>query len=306
MKIDYFCFSVPSLGLTDYLINENDDENTIWIKNKENELMDSAKKNNILIVFDRTTKRFYIDSEEIDVGNKVIFPRSFVSYEDELLSYLENNGAFLIQTRKDVEKITNWPQMIQPIHRRVIQTTYEDFQNNANLYNSMFKNIFFKTAKKTHTHYILKYFGYINIDDEKYFVTKPTIRNVSLEDSVFISDVFEPINDKENNMSCKEYRVFVLDNTLLSISRSYADYPTDIPNEVKTFALEQIYRASSISGFPSSYVLDIGEILINGKEVIDIIEYNPISSSGLEVCNLIVDELINSKESTTFIKKKIK
>ena len=40
MKIDYFCFSVPCLGMTDYTISENDDENAIWIKTKEQELMD--------------------------------------------------------------------------------------------------------------------------------------------------------------------------------------------------------------------------------------------------------------------------
>ena len=44
MKIDYFCFSIPSLGTTDYSISENDDENTIWIKTKEQELMDAAKE----------------------------------------------------------------------------------------------------------------------------------------------------------------------------------------------------------------------------------------------------------------------
>lgn len=74
MKIDYFCFSVPSLGTTDYSISEDDDENTIWIKTKEQELMNAAKANNMLIVFDRSTKKFYMDSEEINVKDKIIFP----------------------------------------------------------------------------------------------------------------------------------------------------------------------------------------------------------------------------------------
>lgn len=63
MDIDYFCFSVPNLSLNDYVISENDDENTIWIKTKEKELMNSAKENNMLILFDRTTKKFYIRHE---------------------------------------------------------------------------------------------------------------------------------------------------------------------------------------------------------------------------------------------------
>ena len=304
MEIDYFCFSVPNLTLNDYVISENDNENTVWIKTKEKELMNSAKENNMLILFDRTTKKFYIGHEEIDVKGKIIFPRSFMPYEEELLNYIEENGAISIQTRHDLEKITNWPQMIQPIHRRVISTTYGEFQQNAENYKSIFKNIFLKTAKKSHTHCVLKYFGYIEIGENKYFATKPTLWNISLEDAVFISDVFESIEDEENNMDCKEYRAFILNNTLLSISRSYVDYPTEVPSEVKTFVEEQINRASLISDFPNSYVLDVGQVSIDGKQVIDIIEYNPISSSGLEVCNLLVFEILRQKQSSVQLIKR--
>ncbi len=298
MEIDYFCFSVPSLTSNDYVIIEDDDENTIWIKTKEKELMDSAKKNNMLIVFDRSTKKFYMDHEEIAVKGKIIFPRSFMPYEGELLNYLEKNGALSIQTASDLKKITYWPQRIQPIHRRVIQTTYGNFQQNVESYKTIFKSIFLKTAKKSHTHCVLEYFGYIDIGGNKYFATKPTLWNISSDDVVFLSDVFESIKDEENNMDCKEYRVYVLNSTLLSISRSYVDYPTEVPSEVKTFVEGQVSRASLIPDFPKSYVLDVGQMSIGGKEVIDIIEYNPVSSSGLEVCNLLVDELLGQKQST--------
>lgn len=197
MEIDYFCFSVPNLTSNDYVINQKDDENTIWIKSKEKELMEYAKENNLLIIFDRTTKKFYMNNEEIDIKGKIIFPRSFIPYEEELLSYLEQNGAESIQTLNDLKKIINWPQKIQPIYRRVIQTTYGEFQQNAESYKTNFKNIFFKTAKKSRTHCILKYFGYIDIEGNKYFVTKPPLWNISLEDDIFISDVFKSIEDKK-------------------------------------------------------------------------------------------------------------
>lgn len=296
MEIDYFCFSVPNITLNDYVINEDDDENTIWIKTKEKELMDLAKENNMLILFDRSVKRFYMGHEEIDVKGKIIFPRYFIPYEEELLNVLEENGAISIQTSYDLKKITNWPEMIQPIHRIVISTTYGEFQKNYEKYKSTFKNIFFKTAEKSHTHCILKYFGHIEIGENKFFVTKPTLWNVSLEDTVFLSEAFESIEDEKNNMDCIEYRAFVLNNTLLSISRSYVDYPTEVPIEVEKFVEEQLNRASLILGFPQSYVLDVGQVSIDGKQVIDIIEYNSISSSGLEVCNHLVDEILMQKQ----------
>jgi len=305
MKIDYFCFSVPSLGTTDYSISENDDENTIWIKTKEQELMDAAKANNMLIVFDRNTKKFYMGSEEIEVMDKVIFPRSFITTEEELLNQLEENGALSIQIKEDLREIMNWPQKIQPVHRKIIQTTYGNFQNSVEKYRTIFKNIFFKTAKKSHTHCILKYYGYIDIGGKKLFATKPTLWNIALDDSIFLSEVFESIEDKENNTDCKEYRAFVLNNSLLSISRSYIDYPTEVPNEVILFVEEQINKTSSVPNFPSSYVLDVGQVLIDGNEVIDIIEFNPISSSGLEVCNHLVDELVKLEQPSQFVKKRL-
>lgn len=302
MKIDYFCVSVPSLDSTDFIINKDDSENTVWIKTKDKELMDSASDNNLLILFDRTTKKFYLDGREIDVKGLVIFPRTFIPYEEELLTQLEEHGAISIQTRSDVEKVTNWPQKVQPVHRKVIQTTYKEFQDNAEKYRNIFKNIFFKTAKKSNSSCVLRYYGYVNIGGRKLFATKPTLWDVSLDDDIFLSERFESIDDKENDMNCKEYRVFVVNDTLLSISRSYVDYPTEVPDEVKSFVEEQINRVSSIPDFPSSYVLDVGQILMDGREVIDIIEYNPISSSGLEVCNLLVDALVDSTHP--LVKKK--
>ena len=183
------------------------------------------------------------------------------------------------------------------IYRKVIETTYKDFKLNNEYYKSLFKNIFFKTAKKTNTHCTLKSFGFIDICGEKIFFTKPTLWDVSSDDNIFLSETFESIIDIENDMDCKEYRAFVINNNLLSISRSYIDYPTEIPNEVKTFIKEQIEKTSSINEFPNSYVLDVGQMIIDNKEVIDIIEYNQITSSGLEVCNLLVDNLINYNKS---------
>lgn len=306
MKIDYFCFSIPNLGSSDYTIDQKDDENIIWIKAKEVELMKLANENNMLIVYDRKTKKFYNGFVEIDIKDKIIFPRSFIPYERELLNQIEICGAIPIQTTSDLDKIENWPQTIQPVHRRVIQTTYGDFQLNNQKYKNVFKNVFIKTAKKTSNHCVLKYYGNIDVNGERYFVTKPTLWNISSNDSIFLSEAFCNIDDKENNMDCKEYRAFVLDGSLLSISRSYIDYPTEVSNDVIEFVKQQIDKVSSIPYFPNSYVLDVGQVLIDGKEVIDIIEYNSISSSGLEVCNLLINELLKQRDSSQKTFKKVK
>lgn len=304
MEIEYFCFSDPNLHTTDDVITKEDSENTIWIKTKDKELREAAKEKGMCIVFDRTTKKFYKDNVEFDVRNKVIFPRSHIAYESELITSIIEHGGIPIQTMEDHDKITLWPNFFGPVHRKMVVTTYGEFQKNADSYRTAFQRIFIKTAIKSHTRCVLKYFGTIEIDGKPLFFTKPPLWDMALSDIVFLSEVFESIKDPENDMNCREYRVFVVDDSILSISRSYVDYETQVPEQVTAFAELQIKRISKIEDFPSSYVLDIGQVLMEGKEVIDIIELNPICSSGLEVSNHLVDEILKRRNRPKQLVKK--
>ncbi len=55
-------------------------------------------------------------------------------------------------------------------------------------------------------------------------------------------------------------------------------------------------------------MLYIGKVLTDGKEIIDIIEFNPVNSFGLEWNNLLFNELLNQKlpQKTLVRKKSIK
>lgn len=304
MKIDYFCFSVPNLNSTDYVLNKKDDENIIWVKNNEKELMNQAKECDMLILFDRETKKFYKDNNEFDVQDKTIFPRCFIPYVQELLTELVNNGAYSIDTVESNQKIMNWPQFIQPIHRKVIPTTYGEFEKNHEKYKIIFNKVFLKTAIKSGIHCSLKHYGNVEMCGNKIFYIDPPLFYLSSNDEIFLTETFDSIEEPQHNLDCSEYRIFVVDNSLLSISRSYADYTMPIPSEVREFAQNQIIRASLTPEFPSSYVLDIGQILMNGKQVIDIIEYNPICSAGLEVNNTLIDKL-KSQEKDKQLRKSI-
>ena len=304
MEIEYLCFTVPSFDSSDDIITEGDDENTIWIKTKDKELREKAEKNKICIIFDRITKKFYKEGEEFDIQNKVIFPRSHIQYEEELLTNIEKCGGISIQTMEEHEKIIFWPNFIKPVYRKMVVTTYGEFIEHAENYRENFKGIFIKTAIKSNICHVLKYFGTLDIDGQKLFFTKPPLFRIMEDDMIFLSETFENIEDKENDMNCREYRVFVINNNLLSISRSYVDYETKVPDDVIAFAEKQIKKVSEILDFPNSYVLDIGQVMVDEKEVIDIIEFNPICSSGLEVSNKLVEEIVKRKDKAKqFVKK---
>jgi hypothetical protein len=309
MKIDYICFSAQNLNSNDFIVEENDDENMVWIKSMEQKLIQRAKEKNILLIFNRENKKFYHNNEEIDITNKVIFPRSNIEHEKELLEEIEKNGGLSIETIDNQRTITIWPTIIQPLHRQITVTTFKEFSDNPEKYHELYKNLFFKTALKSHNCFTLKSYRTVlmslfseNLSDEDLFtqkdspkkptlMTNPPIFNVHSDDIVFLTETFERIDDPKNKVNCKEYRIFVIDNTIVSISRSYVDYPTIVPNEVKTFAFTQVEKVSNSKKFPSSYVLDIGQVIIDRKEVIDIIEFNPICSSGLEVNNDLITQM---------------
>lgn len=287
---DYFCYSVPQRGESDLNIQDTDNENTIWIKTQEKKLISQATQLDILIIFDRTTRKFYKNDQEIDITNLRLFPRSFIKWEKDLIQAITLNKGLPITTLKDIDIITLWPQYTQPLYRQIISTTYQEFQQNWAKYKKIFPSIFFKTALKSSNSCLLNYYGEIELSGKKFFVTSPTLFDINPHDIVFLSSPFESIPDLENDMDCYEYRAFVVNNTLLSLSRSYIDYPTDINPAITAFVKEQIKRNTKIPNFPSSYVLDVGKIKINNQELIDIIEYNPISSSGLEISHSLIPQ----------------
>ena len=73
MKIDCFCFNAPWLATTNYNISENDDDNTIQIKTKEQELIYFVKDKDVIIVFDRNTKKFYMVVKQIVIKKLEFF-----------------------------------------------------------------------------------------------------------------------------------------------------------------------------------------------------------------------------------------
>ena len=294
-KIDYFCFSVPKLGDTDYNIAEKDDENTVWLKKTEKALMKQAQENNMLVIYDRLSKNFYKDGKLFDIKEKTIFPKTFIPYEKELLQALESNGAKSLMTLKDRAKIISWPKFFQPQHRKAVFTTYGEFAKNNEKYHEMFEHVFLKTAEKSHRHYFLSSYGSIDIPGMgTIFYTKPPIMNMSDDCEIILSEEYDQIGDELSN--CKEYRVFVIDGEILSMSRSYADYSVDIPNEVKEFIKNYVEKIGK-TDFSKSYCIDFGQIKIKGKEVIDIIECNPLAPSGQEIDTDLLGNYLKIREN---------
>lgn len=298
MKIDYICYCVPEVGKTFYEISPNDNENVKWIKRTDLAQMQKAQKYGILVVYSLADQQFYKDGKPFDVSGKTILPKSVLFHELDLLKALDNTGAKSLNPLKDRLKVTKWPKYFQPMHRKAFITTYGEFKKNHKKYKEILGTVFLKTPEKSSQHYFLKFFGEFELEKgQKLFFTKPPIFDIKDEDEIYLSKQYGQIEDKENDMNCKEYRAFVVDGKILSLSRSYVDYSTKISDEVMDFA-KRFVNCVSNTNFPKNYVIDFGEMLVDGKKVIDVVECNSISASGLEVDHDIVEAVMQRNKET--------
>ena len=292
---DYFCYSVPKLGHTDFEPCDKDNENIAWIKAEDLKLFNGAQKIDKLIVFSREDGKFYRNGKEINVKGLKVFPRCFIPYAKELLTKLEVAGANSLMSQQDFYTTERWCDFFQPDHRPVYHTTFGEFKKNHKYYSEVIPDLFFKTVEKGLRILNLKYFS-INHEGEELFFTKPPIFNMDDDKEIMLSPMFEVIDDPENKAEDREYRAFIIDGELYSLSRSYVDWPTKVPEEVRVYVENKVKQIGE-TDFVKSYVLDVTECIINGKRVVDIIEANAICSSGLEVCNDLLSPLKSTKES---------
>ncbi|MBE7074902.1 MAG: hypothetical protein E7376_02875 [Clostridiales bacterium] len=292
---DYFCFSVPNLNETDFSPSEKDNENVAWIKAEDLKLFKGVAKANRLIVFNREDKKFYKNGKEINVKGLKIFPKCFIPYAKELLMHLDKAQANSIMKLKDYFVTEHWCEYFQPDHRPVVKTTYGEFKKNYKYYEKNIPKLFFKTVVKGERILNLRY-GSINLGGHELFWTKPPIFNMDDETEIMLSPMFEAIEDPENKADDREYRAFIVNGKVYSLSRSYVDWPTEVPFEVKEYVENKVKQISK-TNFCKSYVLDVTECITNGKRVIDVIEANAICSSGLEVCNDLLSPLLADKSN---------
>ena len=92
-------------------------------------------------------------------------------------------------------------------------------------------------------------------------------------------------------MEKKEYRVFVIEGKIVSISR-FTDY---VFHKIEPSIYEKALKiTSNLKGFPSSYVIDFFEYEKNGNKKFDVLGFTPSPASGTYLYNSIIDFCSNN------------
>ena len=182
-------------------------------------------------------------------------------------------------TKDNIDFCTSWLKHYKPIRKMQIYNGSELLDDDIlNKIKKEYGNeIFFKTVKKDYSEQF----------ETDYLLDKESLISRCIKehqnDEFMIS---EPVKILKDDIGQKEYRIFVIENKIVSISR-FTDYVFHkIDPEVYEKSLNIV---NGLKDFPSSFVMDVFEYERNGKKEFDVLEFNPISASGSYLYNSLVN-----------------
>lgn len=237
-------------------------------------------KNNRNVCFFDDEKNCFLDTnlEKMSIDKKIIIPYSYC--EETMIPVIKAQGGIIPCEIDNYSTVHKWLLFYKP-ERKMQLIKGKDLLDPACLdiieeeYGS---EIFFKTVEKAYT----------DIVKIEYLRDAKSLIHVALslhpDDEFIISEVLDLLTD---NISSKEYRVFVYNNKVLNISR-YTEFTLHQIDEKILTKAEKVIEEMKGKSFPSAYVVDLCEYEDkDGEDKIDVVEFNPFYSSGRYLYNSI-------------------
>ncbi|MCI9232983.1 MAG: hypothetical protein HFH08_00130 [Bacilli bacterium] len=222
------------------------------------------------LFFDEEHNCFFdCNHRKVNIKGKKILIISDIFRLYEMFDLIEDFEGISINTIEDIENVKHWANFIEPHHRDVSIITGQDFEDLAFL-TCLFEqygvngSIFLKTVEKD-------FHGIITIID----IVEPDspfrkAMKYHLQDEFMISPV---ITIDEDNLGKQEYRAFIHNRVITSISRPLHKTYHRIPKEVIQFINTIIKELPN--DFPDYFVLDVA----SSKGKLDILEFNAIETA---------------------------
>lgn len=248
-----------------------------------------SKINGTGIQYDSVLKKITdFEGNIIDIKGKLIFPRTGVVQIYDMNDEIVHQGGVPVVSNEQVKIIENWPNYYFDERQSKIIKGCEliDINIIKKIKASYGQEIFLKTKSKNFS-------GIIPIElllDEKSAFYKTLLHH--LDDDFIIS---KKVNIVEDEYGKKEYRCFVVNNEIYNISRITTSVLHHIDFKILNEAQKIIERLKDV--FPNFYVLDLFEYQLDGKNYIDVVEFNQIHCSGLYLYNSYMmksDDILHS------------
>lgn len=231
------------------------------------------KNNRNVCFYESSIDTYYdINLNELDINNKTIIPVSYIN-NNSFIDSIKRHGGVIINNIDNENIIRHWPNYYKTDRKLEIITGYNLINKVDELINKYGNKVFLKTLSKS-------YNGILDLNSLKNSNTLIyKVLQYYLNDEFIISEI---IDIDKDNIGNKEYRVFVLNNQILSISRCTEICLHSIEEEVYNKALEIVDKLKD-TGFLNTYVMDL--CMYNNN--IDVVEFNCYMYSGHYLYNSI-------------------
>ena len=304
MKIDYYCFFYFD-GETDWHGGNPryTKEYNSFMRKRGEEDVAHAKKIGKALFFNGHDGNLYFDNEckeaVSDLGGKTVLPRDFSGWRF-MVSAIEKFGGVSVIGMEDDAKITRWPDYIQPRFRKIKLTTMGESFKAIKREIKKKDALFIKTVKKDMagvfenvlrmkdaSPQLAKAIDDIVHGKEHYYMLSGEHSLCSLEGKtpIMYTDVID-ICKKPLTGRRLEYRGLVVDGVIddMDLYPSREGERNRVPSDVRDRAYEIMDEVGK-TDFPRTYCLDVIRHRHEGKEVLDISEFNNLAYSGREMRN---------------------
>ncbi|MBE6160471.1 MAG: DUF4343 domain-containing protein [Lactobacillales bacterium] len=241
-----------------------------------------SKINGNGILYDDDLKEFRdSDGNIFDITGKVIFPRTGVSQIYDMNDEIVKQGGIPIITNEQIDLVVDWPNHYTTDRKTQIFKG-KDLVNIdvvEKLQKEYGEEIFIKTKDKNFNSVIP--ISLLKDNECAFYITLTH----HLEDEFIIS---EKVNIIEDEFGKKEYRCFIVDNQVYNISRLTTEVLHEIDEDVLLKVQEIVEQMKD--KFRGYYVVDLFKYEKDGEVNIDVVEFNPIHSSGLYLYNSCMEK----------------
>ncbi len=236
---------------------------------------------NKIIYYNHDTKKFVdYNLEDVNLENTILFPISGYEQVNVIKAQAESDNINLLLSSEDTKKVDDWLDYYQP-KRQMFKVTGQELHDRKHLkYASSESEFFLKTKIK----------NFSSKAKIKYLNNHSSVLSQALDEhyntDFYISELIDIEKDK---IGVKEYRAVVIDNKICNISRMtnliYHKIEKNILDKAQAIC-DQVKNTD----FPNFYILDVMVYKDhNNEEVVDVVEFNDISSSGTYLYNSIID-----------------
>ena len=244
-----------------------------------------AKDLGVYIGYDEESKKFYDkDGNEIDIKDKVILVRHGAYQVKDAIQAVIAAGGKPLNALEDFEKVLSWPNYVQTKRTVDLLKGSQILDCPEYIINRFGSDkIFFKTKVKNYSQ-VIEVDELCNPDS----AIRKAIEHHK-DDDFILSDVLD-IEYDTNGMV--EYRGFVINNNLTSISRINDYLMGTIPYAVVQ-KMNSVVESLKNTDFPKSYVLDICVCKNTNGYTLDVLECNPIECSGTYLYNTVLPHQVD-------------